>query len=179
MSDAEQQPRIGTPDQPWTVVNATAQPWKAAPGWGRFVKFEDPDGDRWPQYGFNIQVLEPGDVSTMYHGEGAQEDFVVLSGSCLAIVEGEEVRLQAWDVLHCPPWTRHGFKNDTDGPCAILMIGGRDGGGGEFAVEYPFDATALRHGAGVEAYTTEGDVAYAGTPDYEVEAYRNGTLPGA
>lgn len=178
MSEAEQQPRIGTPDHPWTVVNATAQPWQAAPGWGRFVKFEDPDGARWPQYGFNIQVLEPGDVSTMYHGEGAQEDFVVLSGSCLAIVEGEEVRLETWDVLHCPPWTRHGFKNDTGAACAILMIGGRHDGG-EYDVEYPYDATAVKHGAGVKAYTTEGDVAYAGTPDYVVETYRSGTLPGA
>jgi uncharacterized cupin superfamily protein len=178
MSEPEQQPRLGTPSAPWTVVNATAQPWKAAPGWGRFVKFEDADGERWPQYGFNIQVLEPGDVSTMYHGEGAQEDFVVLAGACLAIVEGEEVPLRTWDVLHCPPWTHHGFKNVSDAPCAILMIGGRHEGG-EYDVEYPYNSVAAQHGAGVEAYTTDEDVAYAGTPDYAVEPYRSGTLPGA
>jgi uncharacterized cupin superfamily protein len=179
MSGSEQeQPRRGTPDAPWTVVSALARTWHAAPGWGRFVKFEDPDGPRWPQYGFNIQVLEPGDISTMYHGEAAQEDFVVLAGRCLAIVEGEEVRLEAWDVLHCPPWTRHGFKNDGDAACAILMIGGRQSGE-EYEVEYPVDAAALKHGTGVEAYTTDGDVAYAETTDFTDEAYRSGTLPGA
>jgi mannose-6-phosphate isomerase-like protein (cupin superfamily) len=177
MSTSEQ-PRRGAPTAPWTVVNATEQPWKAAPGWGRFVKFEDPDGERWPQYGFNIHVMAPGDVTTMYHGEGAQEDFVILSGTCLAFVEGEEVPLKAWDVLHCPPWTRHGFANPGDEPCAVLMIGGRHEGG-EYDVEYPHDAAAEKHGASVKAYTTDGDVAYAGTPEYVVESYRGGTLPGA
>jgi uncharacterized cupin superfamily protein len=178
MSESEQ-PRRGAPTAPWTVVNATEQPWQAAPGWGRFVKFEDRDGERWPQYGFNIQVLEPGDVSTMYHGEGAQEDFLVLSGTCVAFVEGDEVGLKPWDVLHCPPWTRHGFANPGDAPCAILMIGGRDGSGGEFDVEYPHDPAAFAHGGSVKTYTTESDEAYAGTPDYEVESYKKGTLPGA
>jgi uncharacterized cupin superfamily protein len=174
----EDQPRRGTPDTPWTVVNATAQPWEAAPGWGRGVRFEDPKGPRWPQYGFNITVLDPGDVSTMYHGEGAQEDFVVLSGHCVAIIEGEEVRLEPWDVLHCPPWTRHAFANDGDAPCAILMIGGRHDGE-EYDLEYPPEPKAFAYGAAVEAYTTEGDVAYAETPDFEAESYKNGTLPGA
>jgi uncharacterized cupin superfamily protein len=178
MSEPEQQPRRGTPDRPWTVVNATTLPWEAAPGWGRGVKFEDPDGGRWPQYGFNITVLEPGDVSTMYHGEGAQEDFVVLAGACLAVIEGEEVRLTTWDVLHCPPWTRHAFVNDGDAACAILMIGGRHDGE-EYDVEYPHDPVAFARGAAVKTYTTESDAAYAGTPDFEAEDYKKGTLPGA
>ncbi|HEY6760372.1 MAG TPA: cupin domain-containing protein [Baekduia sp.] len=178
MSDSEQ-PRRGAPTERWTVVNATEQPWQAAPGWGRFVKFEDREGPRWPQYAFNIQVLEPGDISTMYHSESVQEDFLVLSGACVAIVEGEEVPLKAWDVLHCPPWTLHGFANPGDGPCAIVMIGGRHEGGAESDVEYPYDAAADRHGASVKAYTTEPDEAYAGTPELEVESYKKGTLPGA
>ena len=41
----------------------------------------------------------------MYHAESNQEDFLVLAGECLAIVEGEERRLRAWDFLHCPPGT--------------------------------------------------------------------------
>ena len=86
------QPRRGTPTDPWFVVNATEQPWKAAAGLGALREVRGPDGERWPQYGFNIHVMAPGDVTTMYHGEGAQEDFLVLSGTCLAFVEGEESR---------------------------------------------------------------------------------------
>jgi mannose-6-phosphate isomerase-like protein (cupin superfamily) len=67
----------------WFIVNATDAPWRATPGWGRFVRFE-PDGTRFADYGINVHVLEPGEVSTMYHGENAQEDFLVLSGRCLA-----------------------------------------------------------------------------------------------
>ena len=87
---------------PWFVVNATEPPWQAAPGWGRFVDFERADGRRFPDYGINIHVLEPGEVSTMYHGEGAQEGFLVLSGTCVLFVEGEEVRLQAVGLRALP-----------------------------------------------------------------------------
>ncbi len=65
----------------------------------------------------------------MYHGEEDQEDFLVLYGECLLIVEGEERRLEAWDFVHCPPYTRHVFVGAGDGPCAILMVGGRRGEG--------------------------------------------------
>ena len=36
----------------------------------------------------------PGEPNCMYHGEGAQEDFLVLSGECLLVIEGEERRLK-------------------------------------------------------------------------------------
>ena len=57
----------------------------------------------------------------MYHGEEAQEDFLVLCGECLVLVEGEERLLQAWDFVHCPPWTEHVFVGAGDGPCALLV----------------------------------------------------------
>jgi uncharacterized cupin superfamily protein len=174
MSEIERQ---HTPSEPWFVANATETPWKAAPGWGRFVRFE-PEGTRFRDYGYNITVLEPGERSTMYHGEGGQEDFLVLAGTCTAIVEGERVELRAWDVLHCPAWTRHAFANTSGEPCAILMIGARRDGA-ETDVEYPVDPQAIALGAGVEVHTTESDAAYAGTPDYDVEDYKKGTLPGA
>jgi uncharacterized cupin superfamily protein len=176
MSDS-QQPRQHTPTEPWFVANATEQPWQAAPGWGRFVKFEAA-GTRFADFGINIHVIEPGERSTMYHGEDGQEDFLVLSGSCTAIVEGEERTLRAWDLLHCPAWTRHAFANTGVEPCALLMVGARRGGA-EVDCEYPVEPRALAVGAGVEAYTTDPDVAYAGTPASVAEAYRTGTLPGA
>ena len=42
----------------------------------------------------------------MYHGESNQ-DFLVLSGECLLLVEGEERLLRAWDFFHSPAWTEH------------------------------------------------------------------------
>jgi uncharacterized cupin superfamily protein len=164
-------------DPSWFIVNATEQPWKAAPGWGRFCRFE-PDGVRFPDFGINIHVLAPGERSTMYHGEDGQEDFLVLQGACLLLIEGEERPLRAWDFVHCPAWTRHGFVNAGEVPCAILMVGARRDGV-EVDCVYPVDPVALRHGAGVATETSDPDVAYAGTPDSQDVPYVEGTLPGA
>jgi uncharacterized cupin superfamily protein len=169
--------RLGTPIEPWFVVNATRERWSAAPGWGRVMKFER-DGSPFADFGINIHVIGPGERSTMYHGEDGQEDFLVLSGSCTVVIEGEERTLQAWDFLHCPAWTRHTFANTGEEACAILMVGARRDGV-EPGCEYPEDPKAQALGAGVASYTTESKTAYAGTPESVEEPYREGTLPGA
>ena len=64
----------------------------------------------------------------MYHAEEAQEDFLVLAGECLLIVEGEERLLRAWDFVHCPPWTEHVFVGAGDGPCLVVGVGARTEG---------------------------------------------------
>ena len=174
MTDSE---RLGTPTEPWFVVNATQERWSAAPGWGRLVKFE-PEGTRFADFGINIHVIGPGERSTMYHGEDGQEGFLVLSGACTVVLEGEVLALKAWDFLHCPAWTRHTFANTGDESCAILMVGARRDGV-EPDCEYPVEPLAQRMGAGVTTATTVPDEAYAGTPDSVDEPYREGTLPGA
>ena len=73
--------------------------------------------------GINIGVLEPGQPASMYHRENDQEDFLVLSGECLAIIEGSERPLRAWDFVHCPPGTEHIFVGAGDGPLANLGLG--------------------------------------------------------
>ena len=55
------------------------------------------------------------------------------SGECLLLIEGEERPLRQWDFVHCPDWTEHVFVGAGDGPCAILAVGTRSGGG----VVYP------------------------------------------
>jgi uncharacterized cupin superfamily protein len=160
----------------WYVVNATDAVWREAPGWGRFAELEPGDA-RFPQFGINIHVLRPGEVSTRYHGENGQEDFLVLRGECVAIVEGEERPLRPWDFLHCPAWTRHAFVGAGDGPCAILMVGARGIGAEECL--YPADPVAARHGTSVEHDTWSVAEAYAGTPDHVDAPYMPGTLPGA
>ncbi len=146
----------------WFVLNATEAVWHVAPGMGRFVNFEPPD-PRFPDLGINVHVLAPGERSAMYHREGAQEDFLVLHGECLLLVEGQERRLRQWDLFHCPPGTGHVFVGAGEVPCAILMVGAR-GRGADDDLEYPADEVAQRHGAGVAETTTSAEEAYADAP---------------
>ena len=113
----------------------------------------------------------------MYHWEVDQEDFLVLSGEALLIVEGEERPLRAWDFVHCPSETKHTLVGAGGGPCVVLGVGSRtvtgEGWGG-----YTVDEVALRHNAGVEAETTDEEVAYAKVPWRTHTRYREGWLPG-
>ena len=156
----------------WFVVNARDARWKGSDGAGRYCQFE---GDvEFAEYGVNIHVLGPGEPNAMYHREDLQEDFLVLSGECLLLVEGEERRLSAWDFVHCPAWTEHVFVGAGTGPCAILMIGSRR----EAGLVYPVSEVAQRHGAGVAVETTLPNEAYSGSPEFTETRYREGDLPG-
>ena len=53
------------------------------------------------QPGINVTVLQPGQ-SGLYHAESGQEAFLVLSGECKLLVEGEERPLRPWDFFHAP-----------------------------------------------------------------------------
>jgi uncharacterized cupin superfamily protein len=154
----------------WFVLNAREAAWHDS-DYGAYTRFEGEP--RFPQIGINIGVLAPGQPACMYHGEDEQEDFLVLSGECLLLVEGQERRLRAWDFVHCPAWTEHVFVGAGEGPCAILAIGGRSGGD----VIYPASELAQRHGAGVAQETTEPRDAYAGSSPETDLPYREGWLP--
>jgi uncharacterized cupin superfamily protein len=120
------------------------------------IEFEPEDG-LWPDTGVNVQILAPGMPNCKYHSEPVQEDFLVLHGECIAIIEGEEHRLHEWDFFHCPAGVGHVFVGAGDGPCAILMIGSRR----VDAAHYPVNETAAKYGASVERETDEPDEAYA------------------
>jgi uncharacterized cupin superfamily protein len=154
----------------WFVVNARETRWLAG-DFGAYTRFE---GDaRFQQLGINIGVLEPGQPACMYHRENEQEDFLVLAGECLLLIEGEERPLKAWDFVHCPPWTNHVFVGAGSGPCTILAVGTRS----TDEVVYPADRLAQRHGAAVDTETTDPKAAYARfRPDVDV-GYRDGWLP--
>ena len=139
----------------WFVVNARDARWWHHDTFGPSVTFEGKA--RFPDFGINIQVLEPGQPNCMYHGENAQEDFLVLAGECLLLVEGEERPLKQWDFVHCPPWTQHVFVGAGDGPCAILMVGAHASAG----VRYPVSQLATRYGASVEEETSDPERVYA------------------
>ena len=42
----------------------------------------EPRDARFGDLGVNVRVVWPGDPSALYHSEGAQEGFLVLSGEC-------------------------------------------------------------------------------------------------
>ncbi len=106
----------------WFVLNARESRWLDGE-FGAYTRFE---GDaRFPQMGINIAVLEPGQPACLYHGEGDQEGFLVLSGECLLLIEGQERPLKAWDFVHCPPHTEHVLVGAGNGPCAVLGVGTR------------------------------------------------------
>ena len=111
--------------------------------------------------GINIQVLRPGQPSCKYHSESVQEDFLVLAGECLLILDGEERRLRKWDFVHCVPGSAHVFVGTGDGPCWILQIGARREGQ---TIDYPADERAARYGAQAPFPTTHGAEAYADWP---------------
>jgi uncharacterized cupin superfamily protein len=114
---------------------------------------------------------------TMYHWERNQEDFFVLSGEALLVIEGEKRTIQQWDFVHCPPGTKHAIIGAGAAPCLLLAVGARDRPQGQQRGAYTVDDTALRHGAGVETETTEGSEAYARFPRSGPIHYREGWLP--
>jgi uncharacterized cupin superfamily protein len=141
----------------WFIVNVADSPANGEPRVGKWVMFERP-GEDFPHYGINIHVVQPGQPNGRYHSESAQEDFLVLHGECIAIVEGEERPMRQWDFLHCPPGTNHIMVGAGDGPCAILMVGAR---GDEHTIHYPVNELAAKYDASTRVDTDSSKEAYS------------------
>ena len=143
----------------WFVVNVRDAEWWSSETRGARCSFESEYGDppiAFGQLGINVTVLEPGQT-VLYHAEANQEAFLVVSGECTLLVEGEERRLGPWDFFHAPAWTEHGFVGAGEGPCVIVMVGSRSGPG----VHYPVSEIAARHGASVAEETSDWSQANA------------------
>ena len=159
----------------WFVLNAREARWRKAEGRGAITDLE---GDtEFSQVGIHLFVLGPAEPMSMYHWEADQEDFLVLAGDALLVVEGEERPLRQWDLVHCPPDTKHTILGAGDGPCVILAVGARDRSTGPDWGGYTVDEVALRHNAGVEEATNEAEVAYSRVPHRKHTRYENGWLP--
>jgi len=150
-------------DDGWFVLNLADIGWDRVEGGGIWCSFEAPSV-RSPLLGVGVHVLWPGETPGFYHAESNQEGFLVLSGECIAIVEGEERRLGPWDYLHCPPGTAHITIGAGDGPCAILMVGTR---APDSTIQYVVEPAAAAHGASVDVATSVPREAYAGRPPIE------------
>jgi uncharacterized cupin superfamily protein len=143
----------------WFVVNARDAAWTSNDGVGGVCIFESddyvlrgrPDLQEYakPDAGFSLRVMWPGQVSSGYHAESVQEDFLVVSGECVLIVEEWEHRLKPWDYVHCPPGTAHAFVGAGDGPCVLVCAGNRVDEA-SFRCESLPSEVARRHGASGE-----------------------------
>ncbi len=151
----------------WFVVNVRDAEWFCSETRGSRCAFETEYGRpaiEFGQLGINVTVLEPGQT-VLYHAEANEEAFLVLSGECALLVEGEERGLRPWDFFHSSPWTEHGFVGAGEEPCVILMVGSRS----EPGVRYPVSELAARYGAGVAAETSDWRQAYAGVERFRRE----------
>lgn len=152
----------------WFVVNVQGAAWLTNDAFGARGVFEAsrpvlrrrPDLDRqtFSDVGVTLDVIWPGQPSGLYHAETNQEDFLVLAGECVLLVEGVERSLRSWDFVHCPPGTEHVFVGAGDGPCVIFMAGRRTQ---DKRIVYPRSELALAHGAGVDEETSSPGEAYA------------------
>jgi uncharacterized cupin superfamily protein len=152
----------------WFVVKVSEAAWVRNDAFGGRCAFESNprvlaerpgiEPQQFAEIGFTLAVLEPGKPTGMYHAESSQEDFLVLTGTCLLLVEEQERHLRAWDFVHCPSGTRHTFVGTGDQACVIFMTGARRDGD---TIVYPCSENARAHNAGVETETDSPAVAYA------------------
>jgi uncharacterized cupin superfamily protein len=147
-------------DDGWFILNLGEMAWGTVPGLGVGVwrDFDAPDrAPGTPGIGVHVHVLQPGEAPGYYHAEDAQEGFIVLSGECIALVEGEERRMRRWDYLHSPPGTAHITIGAGEEPCAILMFGSPDP---RRKVSWIADELAAEHGWSVARTTSRDTEAY-------------------
>ena len=165
----------------WFVVNVRDAQWLTSENGekrpsGSECSFESRKVE-FPHVGIRLHVLEPGEPSGLYHSENQQEAFLVLSGECTLLIEGEERILRPWDFFHSPAGTEHIFAGAGDAPCVILMAGAR---AEPWQVLYPVSELAARYGASADEETSDPDQAYVGfEPSRRARPSYWGLLPWA
>ncbi len=165
----------------WFVMNARDGRWFAKPGQGHSIPLTGHDELEaetfFPMLGMAIRVVAPGEPIGTYHWETEQEDFLVLHGEGVLIVEGEERPLRQWDFVHCPPGTKHAFAGGPNHTLVLLCASSRrfqkDGPWGY----YCSDATAAKFNASSPEDTQDGSVAYARFDLPHETRYPEGLLP--
>jgi uncharacterized cupin superfamily protein len=142
----------------WFVVNVRDTAWLTHHAFGAGCVFESRGAAPFPELGINISTLLPGQPLCLYHEEAAQEGFLVLAGTAVLLVNGEERPLEACDFFHCPAGTEHVVVGAGDGPAIVLSVGVRPE---QERLRYPTSELAARYGASVEEETPDPEQAYA------------------
>ncbi|HWN21451.1 MAG TPA: cupin domain-containing protein [Gaiellaceae bacterium] len=165
----------------WFVLNARDARWFDRGEQGHSVPltgYDEYEAETFfPMLGMAIRVVSPGEPTGVYHWETEQENFLVLSGEAILIVEGQERPLKQWDFVHCPPETKHAFVGAGDGPCVLLCASSRqfqkDGPWGFYCA----DETAARYNASSPEDTQDGELADTGLSEPRTTRYPGGLLP--
>jgi uncharacterized cupin superfamily protein len=165
----------------WFVMNARDARWFHRPGRGESLPLTGCDEYEaetyFPMLGMSIQVLPVGEPNGTYHWETEQEDFLVLAGEALLLVESQERALRQWDFVHCPPRTRHVFVGVGETPCVVLCASSRqfqkDGPWGYYCA----DELAARYNAAAPEDTQDTRLAYARFEPSGPTRYRPAQLP--
>jgi mannose-6-phosphate isomerase-like protein (cupin superfamily) len=174
MDEAQLENGVPTSDG-WFVLNAKDGRWFVTEGKGMGIPLTGCDEYEaetfFPMLGMALRIVPAGEPSTTYHWETEQEDFLVLHGEGLLIVEGQERPVKQWDFVHCPPGTKHAFVG---GPLVLLCASSR-----EFQKDGPWgyycaDETAAKHNAASPEDTQDGRVAYARFPPPQETRYPGG-----
>lgn len=154
-----------TPSKGWFTMHVKDSNWVQSSRFGTVCNFEG--SSRFPDLGFNIRLLNPGQPASLYHQENGQENFLVLSGKCRLIIDGEEQQLETGHFVHCPSQIPHVFIGAGTGPCVILMVGHRPKPAG---ISFPVSELAAKDGASVEEVTDRPRKAYGQWPIFDKEA---------
>jgi hypothetical protein len=72
----------------WFVNNDRDYRWEEFEGQRKGLAFEGERCHLFPQVGIRLRILEPGLPMSRYHWETDEEDFLVLAGEALLIIEG-------------------------------------------------------------------------------------------
>ena len=155
----------------WFVLNAREARWFKREGQGVAPGLQGRGDFR--QLGMGVNVLAPGEPMAMYHWETDQEDFLVLSGEALLVIEGEERPLRQWDFVYCPPKTEHVLVGAGDGPSVILAMSSRENQQFGPYGEYPQNEVAAKYGASPR----DSEDPDADWPESVPSRYREGWLP--
>jgi uncharacterized cupin superfamily protein len=138
----------------WFVINARDARWMHN-DMRSVCKFGGEGPAHFDDLGIGLYWIEPGRPMTLYHHEAGQEDFLILRGECVLVIETQERTVRAWDLVHCPPGTAHTLIAAGTESALILAVGARRERG---SARYPVAAAAIRHGAGVpDAQTSARD----------------------
>ena len=136
----------------WYVAEAS---WFNHDVFGATCEFESSKAE-FRELGIRICVLLPGQPNGLYHREETQEDFLVLAGGCLLLVEGVERRLRAWDFFHCASMTEHIFIGAGDGPCVVPDDGNTSPGSPDLLPRLRAGSSPRRRGGGRDAEPAGG-----------------------
>ena len=145
----------------WFVVNVADARATESERFGAGARFEGKGDARFPEFGINVRLVQPGQPTSLYHRENAQEAFLVLSGECLLIVEEEERALRKGDFVHLPAGKAHVLVGAGDGPSSVLIVATRKD---PEELLYEVSEAAARFGGSAERETPDAREAYGDNP---------------